>query len=182
VALPDDYDTPEGEALAEAEIRKALGACFLLIGVDYGFTADLVHDRPRYPRSDEAWKAIGTIEDPDTTNGDTQASLTRYCSFKFAGFRRAGKELTIRYSMVTSFGFKDEYDSDPTKNTYGDAAACLVRFGKSLADNPNLGLDDRVTHRQLEIFADEWLPMSKQGDADVIYYGRIEVVLNVCQT
>ena len=182
MALPVDYDSPEGEAEAEAEIRQALGACFLLIGADYGFTEELVHDRPRYPRTNEGWEAVGTIEDPDTTNGDTQSRLTRYCSFKFSGFNRRGKELTLRYSVVISFGFKDEYSGDPTKNTYGDAAACLVRFGKSLADNPNLGLDDRVTHRQLEIIADEWLPISKQGDADVIYYGRIEVVLNVCQT
>lgn len=181
MALPVDYDSPEGEATAEAEIREALGACFLMVGAAFGFTAELIHDRPRFPRTDEAWNAAGTIEDPDTTNGDTQARLTRYCSFKFAGFRRSGKELTIRYSMVISFGFKDVYNADPNKSSYGDAADCLMRFGKYLADNPNLGLDDRVTHRQLEVFADEFLPASKQGDADVIYYGRIEVVLNVCQ-
>lgn len=182
MALPEDYDSPEGEATAEFEIRQALGACFLAVGSTFGFAAELIHDRPRYPRTDDTWNAVGTIEDPDTTDGETQARLTRYCSFKFGGFRRGGKELVLRYSVVVSFGFKDQYDADPTKNSYGEAASCLVRFGKFLADSPNLGLDDRVTHRQFEVYADEWLPFSKQGDANVIYYGRVEVVLNVCQT
>jgi hypothetical protein len=181
VPLPDDYDSPAGEAAASVAIKGALGACFLIIGGSFGFTTELVHDRPRYPRTDEQWEAVGTIVDPETENGDIPTRLTRYCSFKFSGFRRAGKELTIRYQMVLSFGFKDEYASDPTKNSYADIESCLFQYGKFLADNPNLGLDDRVTHRQLEVLADEFLPASKQGDANIIYYSRIEVVLNVCQ-
>jgi len=182
VPLPEDYDSPAGEAEANKAIKEALGACFLTVGGSFGFTAELVHSRPRYPRTDALWEVVGTILDPDSADGEAPTRLTRYCSFKFSGFRRAGKELTVRYQMVLSFGFKDEYVGDPTKNTYDEMEDCLFQYGKFLADNPNLGLDDRVTHRQLEVIADDFLPASKQGDANVIYYSRIEVVLNVCQT
>lgn len=182
MALPDDYDSPEGEDAAEKEIRSALVACFLAVGSAFGFTSDLAHTRPRYPRTDDKWEQIGTIEDPDTTGNTATARLTRYASFKFLGFRRVGKELTIRYSFALGFGFKDEYGADPTKNSFDQATSCSMRFGKYLADNPNLGLDDRVTHKQLEIFDHEFIAVDKQGNSANVLFGRIDVVLNVCQT
>jgi hypothetical protein len=180
--LPEDYDSPEGEDTAETEVRKALVACFLAVGTPFGFTSDLAHTRPRYPRTDDKWESIGTIEDPDTTGNTTTTRLTRYASFKFLGFRRAGKELTIRYSFALGFGFKDEYGVDSNRNSFDEAASCAKRLGKFLADNPNLGLDDRVTHKQLEIFDHEFIKVDKQGNAANVLFGRIDVVLNVCQT
>jgi len=180
--LPTDYDTPEGEDAAETEIRNALVACFLIVGGAFGFTTDLAHTRPRYPRTDDKWEQIGTIEDPDTTGNTATTRLTRYASFKFIGFRRVGTELTFRYSFALAFGFKDEYADDSTKNSFDEAASCAKRFGKYLADNPNLGLDDRVTHKQLEIFDNEFIGVDKQGNAANVLFGRIDVVLNVCQT
>lgn len=182
MALPDDYDSPEGEDIAETEVRKALVACFLLVAAPFGFTSSLAHTRPRYPRTDDKWEQIGTIEDPDTTGNTAPVRLTRYASFKFVGFSRAGKELTFRYSFALGFGFKDEYGVDSTRNSFDEAASCAKRFSKFLADNPNLGLDDRVTHKQLEIYAHEFIGVDKQGNAANVLFGRINVVLNVCQT
>lgn len=178
--LPVDYDTPEGEEQAEFAIREALGACFFTIGAAFGFTALLCHTRPRYPRTQPDWEAIGTIEDPDTTGNDTQTRLVRYSAFKFIGFRSQGQELTLRYQFILSFGFKDEYASNPTLNSHDQMVGCAMRFRKYLADNLNLGLDDRVTHKNLEIYDNDFIPADKQGGAAMVLYGRIDVVLDVC--
>jgi len=180
VALPVDYDSPAGEEQAEFAIREALGACFLVVGAGFGFTSSLVHTRPRYPRTTSEWETVGTIEDPDTTGNDTQTKLVRYCSFKFVGLRRLGQELTLRYQHVLSFGFKDTYASNPSLNSHDQMTGCAMQFSKYLSDNLNLGLDDRVTHRNLEYFDSDMIPADKQGEAAVVLYGRIDVVLNVC--
>lgn len=178
--LPDDYDSPDGEAEAELVIRQTLGERFLEMGSEFGFTEELVHDRPRYPRLDSVWESIGTIEDPETTGNDSQSRLTRYCSFKFKGFREAGEqELLLFYEFNLSFGFKDEYATDPTKNSTNDMVACAMKFRRHLKSNKNLGLDDRVTLRQFEVY--ESLPiLDKQGVTDTVLFGRLEVMLNVC--
>lgn len=183
--LPDDYNDQDGEEAAELIIREAIAACFLATSAKFGFTDDLVHARPRFPRTDAKWLEIGTIADPDTIAASTdegKARLTRYFSVKFRGFRRALRQLTLRYDIVISFGFKDEYLAPALagQNSHDQLAGCSVRFGRYLADNLNLGLDDRVTHTFLEIYNNDTLRLDKQGNAAEILYGRLDVTLEVC--
>lgn len=183
--LPSDYDSPAGEAVAEGIIRQALADCFLASGsVDYGFIAGLVHARPRYPRTNEAWLAIATIDDPDTTvtTGSTKVRIVRYFSAKLKGFKRQLQKLTLRYEITISFGFKDEYTAPALagKNSHDELAACAMRYQKYLADNLNLGLDERITHLYLEMDDNRFKVIDKQGNASENMTGRIDVVMNVC--
>lgn len=183
--LPEDYNSQDGEEEAEIVIRQAIADCFLVAGTPYGFTSSLVHARPRYPRNDTVWYTIGTIPDPDTVDAETPEGvqrLTRFFSVKFAGFKRTLTELILRYEIVISFGFKDEYSHPDLagQNSHDQLAGCSIRFGRFLAENLNLGLDDRVTHTYLDIFGRDFIPLDEQGNAAEALAGRLEVVLEVC--
>lgn len=182
--LPSDYDTPAGEGDAEIAIRQALADCFLVVGASYGFTTDLIHTRPRYPETDALFEMICTISDPDTAAAiaASKMRLVRYFSVKLTGFKRTLLQLTLRYQIIISFGFKDTYLAAPMagQNSHDQQAACTVRYQKYLADNLNLGLDDRATHDYLEMLYVEFIPVDKQGGAANAMIGKINVFLNVC--
>jgi len=185
MALPEDYNSQDGEEEAEFEIRQAIVECFVTSAAKFGFTSDLAHPRPRYPRTDETWFAIGTIEDPDTADAETaegKARLTRYFSVKFRGFRRTLTELTLRYELIISFGFKDEYEHPDLagQNSHDELAGCSMRFGRFLAENLNLGLDDRVSHTYLDMYGGDFIPLDDQGSSAETLLGRLEVQLLVC--
>lgn len=183
--LPGDYNSQVGEEEAERVIRQAIADSFLTAAGSFGFTSNQVHARPRYPRTQAQWTEIGTIADPDTEDAATDEGkkrVVRYFSVKFRGFRRTEKELTLRYDVTISFGFKDEYATTALigKNSHDELTGCAIRYGRFLADNLNLGLDDRVTHRFLDIYDNQMIPVDLQGEAAEALFGRLEVVLDVC--
>src|SRR5215471_13411757 len=127
--LPNDYDSPLGEEQAELAIREAIVDCFLVIGSDprFGFDASHSHDRLRYPDKNSTWEVIATIEDPDTANAqpEEQTRLVRYFAVSLVGFARSLRELTFRYAIKVSFGFKDVYATDSTRNSSNELNACI---------------------------------------------------------
>lgn len=184
MALPVDYDSPEGEEQAELEIRKALVGCFLAVaGNDrFGFDADHAHERLRYPDKNDTWEFIATIIDPDTEDADAekQTRLLRYFAVAHVGFSATLRELTLRYSIKVSFGFKDVYASDENRNSSNEISACLMQFQKYLRNNQNLGLDDRVSHQNLVGNSILFIPKDAQGNAIHIANTTLNVILEVC--
>lgn len=183
--LPSDYDSPQGEADAERAVRDAVRDLFLSESSDYGFTSDLAHTVPRYPDTDEEWEAIATIVDPDTAAGadEDKRRLIRYFTVVWAGMGRVLAELTIRYDVQISFGFKDEYAAAPAgRRSYNELVELVSRFGKKLADNQELGLDDRVSHTFLQVpTRPRWQEADDQGNATVTIDATLAVVLQVCK-
>lgn len=182
--LPNDYDSPLGEEQAELEIRKAIVECFLVIGGDprFGFDADHAHERLRYPDSNTTWEFLATIVDPDTASAqpEEQTRLVRYFAVSLVGFARTLRELTFRYAIKVSFGFKDVYASDDTRNSSNELTACLVQYQKFLANNLNLGLDDRVSHKYLVLDNVRFVLKDAQGSAVQVSDNRLDVILEVC--
>jgi hypothetical protein len=182
--LPSDYDTPEGEEQAELAIRKAIVDCFLAVAANtrFGFDPGLAHDRLRYPDSAKTWELIATIIDPDTASEPTekQTRLLRYFAVSLVGFSGALRELTLRYAIKLSFGFKDVYASDDTRNSSNELVACLIQFQKYLRNNLSLGLDDRVTHQYLNCGNIRFVLKDAQGNAVQVADNTLNVVLEVC--
>lgn len=184
MALPADYDNPAGEALAEAEIRAAMKGLFLAVAAPYGYDDDHSHTEPRYPDTQEEFDEIYTIDDPDTADADDDGKrrLTRYFVITWAGMSRVLSELTIRYDVQISMGFKDSYAFDPTLRSYNQLVALVHEYGKHLADNQELGLDDRVSHTFLQApLRPRWTGEDEQGNATVTVDCTLAVVLQVCK-
>jgi hypothetical protein len=182
--LPTDYDTPEGEELAEVAIRGAIKDCFLQVAENdrFGFTGTLAHTRLRYPDSNDVWDQIATIVDPDTKDAETeeQTRLIRIFAVAFVGFSSKLTELTIRYAIKVSFGFKDVYKGDATKNSSDELTALLMQYRKYLQNNLSLGLDDRVTHLYLNCGNVRFVPKDLQGNALQVADCSLSVVLGIC--
>lgn len=184
MALPEDYDTPEGEEQAELEIRKAIVDCFLAVAENerFGFTATLAHDRLRYPDRNNVWEEIATIVDPDTADEDAEkrTRLLRYFAVSLVGFSRTLRELSFRYAIKLSFGFKDVYKTDENRNSSDELTALLVQYQKYLANNLNLGLDDRVAHQYLNCGNVRFVLKDAQGNAVQVTDNTLTVILEVC--
>jgi len=181
--LPPDYDSPQGEADAEKAIRGALVDCFLAIAdPTFGFDSSVAHDRMRYLTNADSWEFVSTIVDPDTAAQpvDQQTKLTRYFALGLVGFQGSLRELKFRYALRTSFGFKDAYKTDSTRNSSDELYACMTQYQKFLRDNLNLGLDDRVSHEYLQLLGIRFVLKDKQGNAMQVADSTITVVLEVC--
>jgi hypothetical protein len=188
--LPNDYDSVDGEAEAELIIRQAIADSFLIIGAAYGFTTDTTHTRARYPPvarptdtgRDTTWELISSIVDPDTSAvaATLQTRLMRYFAVSFNSMRRTLRQMTLGYNVKIVFGFKDEYKTDPTQNSFDQITAAAIKFGKYLADNQTLGLDDRVTHRYFEVRGCRFVPADKQGRSASVLDCSITIDLQVC--
>lgn len=183
--LPADYDSPQGEADAEVAVREAIRDIFLGVAGAYGYTSAHCHTTPRYPDTIDEWNAIATIVDPDTEPEATEGErrLTRYFSVVYAGMSRVLSELTLRYDVHVSMGFKDEYQRAPAgRRSYDEIVALNMKFGKTLADNQELGLDDRCSHTFLQApLRPRWTPEDDQGNPTVTIDNTLSVVLQVCK-
>lgn len=184
MALPNDYDTPLGEEQAELEIRKAIVECFLSVAGNarFGFDVTHAHERMRYPDKNDTWEFIATIIDPDTADADAekQTRLLRYFAVQHVGFSATLRELTLRYAIKLSFGFKDVYATDANRNSSDELSACLMQYQKFLRNNLNLGLDDRVSHQYLVCDNIFFIPKDVQGNSLQIANNRLNVILEVC--
>lgn len=185
MALPVDYESSlDGHQQAELAIRTAIVDCFLAVAAtpQFGFDATLAHPRLRYPDSTKTWELISSIIDPDTANANPaeQKRLLRYFAVSFYGQSRKLRELTLRYAMRISFGFKDVYSIDPSQNSTDQIVGCVMQFSKYLANNLNLGLDDRVEHQYLDTSALRFVLKDKQGNAVMIADNTLKVILEVC--
>lgn len=184
MALPDDYDSPSGEEQAELVIRQAIVDCFLAVANNerFGFTSELAHSRLRYPDSTKTWELISSIVDPDTVNEDAsvQTRLLRYFAVSFIGQSRKLRELTINYAIKISFGFKDVYSTNVNRNSSDEVVGCVMQYGKYLANNLNLGLDDRVSHQYLQTSNFRFVIKDRQGNAVMVADNKLSVILEVC--
>jgi len=181
--LPSDYDSPDGEAAAEVAIRTAIRDIFVGVGSAYLFDADHSHLCPRYPDTMDEWNRIGTVEDPDTVAQppENKRRLVRYFAVKYVGMRRTRVELTLAYDIEISMGFKDAYASDTSLRSYNQLTELNMKFGKTLADNQELGLDERVSHNYLQMTSrPNWTPVDEQGESTVTIGDSLAVVLKVC--
>lgn len=183
--LPADYDDPQGEADAELVVREAIRDIFLGVATPYGYTSAHCHTVPRYPDTIAEWEAIATIVDPDTEPeaAEGERRTTRYFAVVWAGMSRVLSELTIRYDVQVSYGFKDEYARAPAgRRTYDELVALNMKFAKTLADNQELGLDDRVSHSFLQApLRPRWTPEDDQGNPTVTIDNTLSVTLQVCK-
>jgi hypothetical protein len=184
MALPNDYDSPLGEEEAELEIRKAIVECFLSVAGNprFGFDSDHAHTRLRYPDKNSTWEFVASIVDPDTASADPteQTRLVRYFAVALVGVARTLKELTLRYAIKISFGFKDVYASNVNLNSSDELTACLMQYQKFLANNLNLGLDDRVSHQYLTTTNVRFVLKDAQGSAVQVSDNTLNVILEVC--
>jgi len=182
--LPSDYDSPLGEEQAELAIREAIVDCFLAVAgnVRFGFSSALAHPRLRYPDSAKTWELISSIVDPDTANQsvEEQTRLLRYFAVSWNGQARKLRELTINYAIKVSFGFKDVYQTDANRNSSDEIVACVMQYQKYLANNLNLGLDDRAFHTYLQTSGLRFVLKDKQGSAVLVADNRLSVILEVC--
>lgn len=183
--LPDDYDNPGGQAEAEATIRESIKGIFLSVAGPYGFNTSLAHVCPRYTETDEEWEAVATIEDPDTMDAgdDAKRRLLRYFAIAWAGQNRVLAELTFRYDLQITLGFKDEYATGtPGRRSWNELVALVQQFDKRLADNQELGLDDRVSHTFLQCpLRPIWDADDPQSVSAVTVNATLAVILKACQ-
>lgn len=181
--LPNDYDSIDGEAAAELVVREAIRDIFVGVATPYLFDNAHSHICPRYPETLDEWNTIGTVEDPDTGNqpAGNKRRLVRYFAVKWVGQGRRLRELTLNYELEVSMGFKDAYASAPTKRSYNELVELNMKLGKVLADNQELGLDDRVSHNFMQTpFKPSWTPIDEQGETTVTITNTLAVVLKVC--
>lgn len=183
--LPQDYDSPAAQATAELVIRESIRDLFLSVSVPYGFAPELVHVCPRYTETDSEWDAIATIEDPDTADvgDDAKRRLLRYFAIAWAGQGRVLAELTFRYDLQITMGFKDEYATGASgRRSWNELVALVQEFDKQLADNQELGLDDRVSHMFLQCpLRPIWDGDDPQSSSSVTVNATLAVVLQVCK-
>lgn len=184
MALPTDYDDMDGMVLAELAIRTAIRDCFVNVSAPYLYDVNHSHIAPRFVDTDAEYSAIAEVDDPDTAAQAPadRRKLVRYFQVIYAGHKWTARELTLHYEVSISMGFKDEYATAPAgRRSYDELTALNMRFGKYLADNQNLGLDDRVSHLFLQTpQRPTWTPEDPQGAATVTMNNTLAVVLQVC--
>jgi hypothetical protein len=184
--LPTEYETPEGQELAELAIRQAIADIFLGIAEPYLFSANVIHLEPRYVEEEADYKDVFTVLDPDVVpqpqTPKDEYRIHRYFAVEYAGHVRTAKLLSLRYLTVISMGFRDRYQARPLVGTYKEIVALNMRFERILADNQGLGLDDDlVSHRFYQSPSrPRFAPADDQGGTAVVLDGTLTVDLRVC--
>jgi hypothetical protein len=193
MAWPAQFESPDDLEQAELEIRAAVLDCFLSQASDarFGFTEDVAHIRKRYPDKATKWLTFSTIIDPDVADPvaeaekplDQQQRLNRYFAIELNAFNRNRaqvNELWMTYNMIISFGVKDEYKSDPARNSSDELTALNLRFYAFLANNPDLGLGKGISHQHLRQQSRRFSLADAQGRAANIIDDSLTVILEVC--
>jgi hypothetical protein len=167
--LPSNYDDPAGMAAAELAIRTAIRDIFAGTALAYGFPDDHCHECPRFPDT-QAAQAAG------------KKRIMRYMDVYYQGHRRASKQdMTLRYIVSITMTLKDSYASDPNKRALNEIVELDFKFGKTIDDNQELGLDDRVSHNYLQTPTRPLMtPVDDQGRTIVTLFNTLEVNLKVC--
>jgi hypothetical protein len=182
--LPSNYDDPAGMAAAELAIRTAIRDIFAGTALAYGFPDDHCHECPRFPDTDAEWDAVAMVDDPDTQAAQAAGKkrIMRYMDVYYQGHRRASKQdMTLRYIVSITMTLKDSYASDPNKRALNEIVELDFKFGKTIDDNQELGLDDRVSHNYLQTPTRPLMtPVDDQGRTIVTLFNTLEVNLKVC--
>lgn len=177
--LPNDYDDPDGMAAAELAVRTAIRDIFAGVALAYGFPNDHCHICPRDPDTEAEWNAIAMIDDPDAAA--PKPKVMRYMDIFYGGRRRVSKQdMLLRYVISYSMTLKDSA-TDPSLRALNQLVSLEFKFGKTIDDNQELGLDERVSHNYLQTPTRPLItPVDDQGGSVITNFNTIEVNLKVC--